>query len=310
MPYSHESISEYIDKLSLHKRNITTEANEAWGRCNFSLSEPEIIEDFVKTSGMGISHLNSTIAATFNASQKRFSLKFGGIFAHQRPYVQRLKPYTSDRKGTNPTEKCELADLALINIFLDKNRNVIYSSASLFQAKKDETVVKNLTQAFLYDYDEKFEYDSSAFASKTPCAHGQRELPRWDKNRSSALQYLLLSSSNPLATKVRQSPWVIDHKHDFGFFLYRMLTFSAGKSFKYNLRKIGKWSSIVYDLLTMAAGGMRGKARGSGDLDIVIERIMESNESSLNFQVNDQLGVSLLLAITQDTEIALDTIDS
>ena len=89
-----------------------------------------------------------------------------------------------------------------------------------------------------------------------------------------------------------------------------MLTFSAGKSFKYNLRKNGKWSSIVYDLLTMAAGGMGGKARNSGDLDIIIERIMESDESSLNFQVNDEFGVSLLIAITQDSEIAIDTIHS
>lgn len=310
MLHSYASICEFIDKLSLHKKVVTTEANEAWAKCNFALSEPEIIEDFVKASGVGISHLNNTIAATFNASQKRFSIKFGGIFAHQRPYIQRLKPYTSDRKGTNPSEKCELADLALINIFLDKNKKVIYSSASLFQAKKDETVIKNLTQAFLYDYDEKFEYDSSAFASKTPCAHGQREMPRWDKNRSSALQYLLLSSANPSATKVRQSPWIVDHKHDFGFFLYRMLTFSAGKPFKYSLRKNGKWSSIVFDLLSMAAGGMRGKARGSGELDIVIEQIMELNESPLNFQVNDHLGVSLLLAITQDTEISLDTINA
>jgi hypothetical protein len=306
MSYSHESISEYIDNISLHKGNITTEANEAWGRCNFALSEPKIIEDFVMKSGMGISHLNRMIATPFNASQKRFSLKFGGVFAHQRPYIQRLEPYISDRRGTNRTERCELADLALINIFLDKNKNVIYSSASLFQAKKDESIIKNLTQAFLYDYDEKFEYDSSAFASKTPCGHGKRELPRWDAGRSSALQYLLLRTANPFTTKVRQSPWIVDHNHGFGFFLYRMLTFSAGKSFKYSLRKNGKWSSIVYDLLTMAAGDMGGKARGSDDLKIIIERIIGGDDSSPVFQIDDRSGVSLLIAITQDTEVAID----
>ena len=300
----HVSVTEIIEALSSEKKLITTEANIAWGKCNFALSEPEIVKDFIMSSNIGIDYLNKTIANHFNKKNKRFNISFGGVFAHQRPYVKRLDPFKTGRPGTNPKEICELADLVLINVYLDANRNIIHSNASLFQAKKDEKKISNKTQELLYDYDHKFEYDALSFYEKTACGHGLRELPHWDRNRSTALQYLLLNSSNPLKTMVRQSPWPVDHKHEFGFYLYRMLTCSAGKPFSYALRSNGKWSSIIFDLLNMAAGIMRGKPRASGELDIIIDQVISADN---NKEINEiDIGIPLIISIVQDKEYQLE----
>jgi hypothetical protein len=128
-----------------------------------------------------------------------------------------------------------------------------------------------------------------------------RVLPAWDDDRSSAFQYLILPPAHPLP-KVRLSPWDVEHSHEFGFFLYRLLTLSAGKNYASCDAKNGAWSSIVNDMLRMAAGTMKGSDRGSPDLDTVVDYFNDFRDHQLYSYDNSPGGVPLVLAIMQDTD--------
>ena len=83
-----------------------------------------------------------------------------------------------------------------------------------------------------------------------------------------------------------------------------MLTCSAGKPFSYALRSNGKWSSIIFDLLNMAAGIMRGKPRASGELDIIIDQVISADN---NKEINEiDIGIPLIISIVQDKEYQLE----
>ncbi|WP_247842420.1 hypothetical protein [Pseudomonas sp. MWU12-3103b] len=131
---------ELIDVLSRYKKSIISEAGKAWANCNFLLSEPKLVKSFAMESGKGVHYLNSVLAGNFNSSQQRFVLKFAAVYTHQRPYVKRRRTNILARKGSNGSERCELADLGFLSVFVDSNKKVITSRASFFQAKKDESI--------------------------------------------------------------------------------------------------------------------------------------------------------------------------
>jgi hypothetical protein len=290
---------ELIDELANHKKNITTYAAEAWDKCDFSLSEPDLVKSFAMSSNQGVHYLNSTLAAVFNSSQNRFVLKFAAVFTHQRPYVKRLGSNVALRVGTNHTEQCELSDLGFFSVFVDCNKTVIASRSTFFQAKKDMRI-DNLTQKWLYDFDDGFEYKNTSFWERTDCASPGRIFPSWSEGRSTAFQYLLLLGTNHV--KVRLSPWKMDHAHSFGFFFYRLLTLGAGISYRPAESKNGGWSSIVNDALRMAVGDMAGKDRGSKDLDKFLDYFNDFRSHDKYFyKAQGAEGFPIIIAIMQDT---------
>ncbi|WP_148053353.1 hypothetical protein [Pseudomonas fluorescens] len=290
---------ELIEELSNYKLDITNYASEAWRRCDFSLSEPNLVKSFAMGSDKGVHYLNSTLAAVFNSAQNRFVMKFAAAFTHQRPYVKRLGSNVASHKGTNNTEQCELADLGFFSVFVDSSKQVIASRSTFFQAKKDDRI-DNLTQQWLYDFDGGFEYVHTSFWALTDCVSPNRDFPAWSEGRSTAFQYLLLLSNNQV--KVRLSPWKINHCHDFGFFFYRLLTLGAGISYRPAESKKGEWSSIVNDVLRMAGGHMAGKDRGSIDLDKVVDYFNDFRSHDKYFsEPPKEGGMPMVLAIIQDT---------
>ncbi|AQR69620.1 hypothetical protein BZG29_15745 [Janthinobacterium sp. LM6] len=293
----HHKISEAIEIIATHKNQIINHIDSAWGACDFSLSEPKIIKSFVMDKGKGVDYLNINLAKLINDSQSRFVVKFGGVYTHQRPYIVRTLGNSAKQKGTNPTEKCELADLLCLHVFVDSKKNVITSQASFFQAKKTETI-DNATQRWLYDLDDKFSYDASSFWENTSLGTDLRTMPSWEEQRSSAFQYLLLLNNKP---NVRLSPWSVDHKHKFSFFLYRLLTFSAGKTYDYADRCDGGWSSIVNDVLRMGGGAIKGKLRNSPNLDEIIDYFNDFRNHDKHVMDANGSGVPMLLSIVQDT---------
>ncbi|MFW9078904.1 hypothetical protein ACOI9X_06425 [Pseudomonas sp. P2757] len=291
---------ELIDALSCCKRSIIAEAGKAWANCNFSLAEPKLVKSFAMESGKGVHYLNSSLATNFNSSQNRFVLKFAAVYTHQRPYVERRPRNISLRKGSNRTERCELADLGFLSVFVDQNKKVITSRASFFQAKKDESI-DNETQQWLYDFDGGFEYKHSSFWELTDCATPSREFPAWSEGRSSAFQYLLLLSNTKI--KVRLSPWSMDHTHSFGFFFYRLLTMGAGIPYQSNESMSGGWSSIVSDVLRMGGGDMAGKHRGSIGLDKIVDYFNSFKSHDRYFYESAGAeGFPIIIAIMQDAQ--------
>lgn len=293
-----EVISDLIEELANHKASIIQHVNDAWSKCDFALSEPKIIASFIMDANKGVDYLNKNLAVPINMSQSRFVLKFGGVFTHQRPYVSREKSNCSKHSGTNPTESCELSDLLCMAVFVNKNKEVIASQASFFQAKKTEAI-DNETQRWLYDFDDQFEYKATTFWEETAPNKPGRMMPDWAEQRASAFQYLLLMNQSATA---RLSPWGVDHKHRFAFYLYRLMTFSAGKAYEYADCNAGGWSSIVDDMLKMGGLVMKGKPRNSPDLDELIDYFNDfRNIDTFSFE-HDKPGVPILLAILQDTQ--------
>lgn len=301
----HKVLSELVEQLASNKNMIIDETRNAWKICDFSQKEPDIIKSFVSDPGKGVDYLNNQIAAKFNISQSRFILKFGGVYAHQRPYVERSSVNHNIRVGTNPSESCELGNLLCIAVLVDDKKNVLASQASIFQAKvvdgTNDPKIDNQTQRWLYDFDDHFNYKSTSFWEGTAIKHATRQMPLWTDQRSSAFQYLLLHKSSK-KVDARLSPWNVEHKHEFAFYLYRLLTFSAGKAYEHSEHLGGGWSSIVNDVLRMGGGIMNGKARNSPDLDTIIDEFNNFRNHDV-FTVNNQMGgTSILVAIMQDSD--------
>ncbi|MGJ9416283.1 hypothetical protein ACHAC9_00750 [Massilia sp. CMS3.1] len=294
----HTLISDLIETLAQHKRPIINHVMNSWRGCDFTLSEPKLVKSYVMDKNAGVDYLNKNLAKSINGAQNRFVLKFGGVYAHQRPYIARNSTNVSTHPGTNISERCELADLLCITVFVDNKKNVISSQASFFQAKKDD-VLDNQTQRWFYDFDDQFDYAASSFWEKTAANTAGRSMPNWAEQRASAFQYLILNNGTATA---RLSPWNVNHKHLFGFFIYRLMTFSAGKSYDFNESASGGWSSVVNDVLRMGANKMSGKARNSPDLDELVDHFNDFLDHDVYFLEKNDPGVPIVIAIIQDTK--------
>ncbi|WP_129111394.1 MULTISPECIES: hypothetical protein [Burkholderia] len=292
-------LSDLIERIASQKKVITAGADQSWLKCDLSKSEPEIVKSFILGVDRGVHYLNEHVAKQFNKSQPEFVLKFAGVFSHQRPYVSRLSANYSAKAGSNSTEQCELSDMAFLAVLVDHAKTVLGARATFFQAKK-ESKIDNQTQRWLYDYDDKFDYKSTTFWEKTETGKPGRALPAWDEERSSAFQYLILPPGRPEPT-ARLSPWNVDHSHSFGFFLYRLLTFSGGKNYVSGEAANGAWSSIVNDMLRMGKGAMKGANRGSPDLDTIVEYFNDFQDHEIYSYDGSPVGIPFVLAIMQDT---------
>ncbi|MCW0090578.1 hypothetical protein QOU69_14485 [Burkholderia pseudomallei] len=292
-------LSDLIERIALQKKVITDGADQAWLKCDLNKSEPEIVKSFILDVDRGVHYLNECVSNKFNASQSEFVLKFAGVFSHQRPYVSRLRTNYSAKAGSNLTEQCELSDMAFLAVLVDHAKTVLGARATFFQAKK-ENKIDNQTQRWLYDYDDKFDYKSTAFWERTETGKPGRTLPDWDEERSSAFQYLILPPGQPKPT-VRLSPWSVNHPHSFGFFLYRLLAFSDGKNYVSGDAANGAWSSIVNDMLRMGKGAMKGVNRGSQDLDTIVDYFNDFRGHEIYSYEGSPDGIPFVLAIMQDT---------
>jgi len=295
---THHLISDLIETLAAHKSTVVGEVKASWARCDFSLSEPQLVQSYVRDRNAGVDYLNKTLASTINAAQPRFVVKFGGVNAHQRPYVARNSANVATHAGSNPTEQCELADLLCVTVFVDSKKDMIATQAAFFQAKKDDAI-DNQTQRWLYDFDNEFDYAASSFWEKTLSNNPARRMPEWNEQRTSAFQYLILKKDKVTA---RLSPWSVEHQHNFEFFMYRLMTFSAGKSYHVNDAASGSWSSIVNDVLRMGFNKMGGKARNSPGLDELVDYFNDFLDHDVYFLERNDPGIPIILAIIQDTK--------
>ncbi len=124
-------------KLVISKRDlILSEACLSWLNINFNQSEPYIIQQYLNE---GTKYLNEHIAQQL--STWGFVVKFGGVFVHQNPIINRL----SECKGN---KRCELGDLLTVFLFVDKNKNLLFQSAFISQAKKRIKWIINVKYAF------------------------------------------------------------------------------------------------------------------------------------------------------------------
>lgn len=273
----------------------------SWLPIDFMQPEPKVVHDYLLKKDVGVDFLNQNFCANFKKRYPRFSMKFSSIFIHQRPYVLRTATTSPNPK------KCELGDICLIYVFVDKVKTVRWASASLFQAKK-RWILDSLDQQLLYDSSPGYAYTAKSFSQRTFNKLPNRLFPTVTSGRGSALKYLVLPPNR--RPSVRMAPSARGLCQPWGATVARMLLWNGGLRFSPGQPTTDNWSSILDDLIRMGrkvipAGKSKVDRSNKSELDEIIDTFnhFESYEKYSEDGGEDSVGVPIMLAIVQDTEL-------
>ena len=224
---------------------------DSWNGINRA-NEVNAIREYITGKGHGLSYLNATVAPRLSSGL--FDVKFAGVFCHKKPIVQR----TASAKAANPSKPlgCELGDLLVAFVLLDRDDQLHYYASSLFQAKAKEHL-DNKTQRLLYDIDASF------ILPKSLGGYG-RDFPIRAAQRARALRYLLMGPRrNDHDIGARRSPWPSGSSVRWGDFAHRLM--QAREGLVATPQATGApWDVINHDLLLMASNVPGNKSpRGS-----------------------------------------------
>jgi len=255
-------LRDFIKEVKGFSELIKVESLNSWKCIDKSQSEPDIIRDYLTMSGVGVDYLNNKIARVIT-EKTNYEMKFASIFCHQKPRVERTEDNIKNCKGDNKTEKCELGDLAIIFLLLDKNKKVQFSNALILQAKKGAKI-NNKTQQCLYENDDSFLFPK--YFEQRKC-----QLPKYEENRTKALAYLFI---NPCDVSVCQIPEKFKLIFSWSFIFQKILTNDFGKEFKFSEKNfLNDWDKLISSLIIKLSdtNNIRGNRRVNG-LDILLNR--------------------------------------
>ena len=147
---------------------------------DFNKKEQDIIFDYLIK---GIRYLNIQVAPLL--STDGFVTKFSGVFVHSKPLVH-PKPAADTFNNS-----CEIGDLLVLYVLLNKQKRLVHQRAFISQAKKINRM-DNKCQHYLYEIAKEFQYARGA------CTYNRerRTLPRIHY-RHNAFNYLLLEPEFP-----------------------------------------------------------------------------------------------------------------
>lgn len=182
-------LKEFIHTVKKYSDLIKAESINSWSQINKAQKEPDIIFDYLTEPNKGVDYLNSKIASKITANTN-YEMKFASIYCHQKPRVERTDDNIQKCVGNNKTERCELGDLIIHFLFLDKDKKVQFSNAVILQAKVGNKP-DNQTQQCLYEND-----DSLIFPKYFGTENAFCELPKYDHCRTKALAYIIYSGRN------------------------------------------------------------------------------------------------------------------
>ena len=239
------------------KNNFRREYENSWAGINRSL-EVNAISSYLLDSGVGIDHLNKTVAPA--VSNATYDFKFAGLFCHQKPRVRRTAVSIANCAGDTPS--CEIGDLYVVFVLLDTAGVCIYASSALFQAKL-EPKLDSKSQRCLYDCDATFEVPSYLERRIVP-PHKLREMPLASEGRSRGLRYLILNPKDPVTdVRSRFSPWNNNYQQRWSTFLDGLVSGTDGIAISTG-SSVTRWDVISDDLLHVGVvSASAGKARGT-----------------------------------------------
>lgn len=268
-------------------KDIIYHTQQSWHVVNFNQPEPNIIFDYLQE---GVIYLNQNVSPIL--STRGFIIKFAGVFIHQKPIVTPIS-YKNISNGN-----CEVGDLLTLFLMLDRNKKVLYQSAFISQAKK-ENRLDNRCQRFLYEESYEFEY------LKGGCTHnGSRRILPKIQHRHLGMNYLILDESysftNPF---IKLIPFNNSIKFLWGETIFLMLSKLYGLMFRKTEPTNGKgWSRIIWDLINCTGrAAFRGQSRGSF-LRNFLNRFNQDDEYFFQSE-SPEGGTSILFIIAQDEEV-------
>lgn len=249
-------LKEFIHTVKKYSDLIKAESINSWSQINKAQKEPDIIFDYLTEPNKGVDYLNSKIASKITANTN-YEMKFASIYCHQKPRVERTDDNIQKCVGNNKTERCELGDLIIHFLFLDKDKKVQFSNAVILQAKVGNKP-DNQTQQCLYEND-----DSLIFPKYFGTENEFCELPKYDHCRTKALAYLFIQEE----ISVGQIPFENGLVFPWAFLFQRILTNDFGKEYSYSDSKFSNdWDKLISKVIFNLSDSklLKGKKRVSG----------------------------------------------
>lgn len=292
-------IDDYVKMISNYSKLIQIEGRNSWRNIDFTNNEPEIIEDYLLTANKGVDYLNRNVAQIIT-SETKYEVKFASVFCHQKPRITRTVNSINKCKGG--TKGCELGDLMTIFVLLDRNKNIVHSTAKIMQAKKKD-VLDSESQKCLYESDLDFIVPKNMIKYSS-CSDSLRLLPTYNDDRDKALSYLILNSGNVINKEIPNSS---NLSYDWSYHLQLMMEFKTGKKFSIPTEALqNDWDCIIHDLINIGTGvNPSSKNRGNGFSELIdsFNYFFFYPEYKLEF---DFQGISTMLIICKDTERAYE----
>jgi hypothetical protein len=306
---SRQRISDFQQLVNTKSVEIRQEGDAAWAPINLNQTEPRIVYSFLSGTSGGVGHLNRTLAPLLSVNAR--TVKFAGIFLHQKPIVKGLR--ATGKSSITVGRACELGDLHLLFLYVSKNKSLCQCRSTIFQAKlKPSTngpVISHPDQRRLYDKCPGFRYE-------TVLAGEERNLPWGRAERERALQYLFIGQ-RPVQTRLIPSDQGQGAFFDFGELIFRFLSDSTGFGVTTKPSKGKNWSRIVWDQIDNVAKTQFGHY---GDRNAALQKLLNrfnSFDDPKEFFCGDgpdgpigqeaanqpSGGVPLLMVIVSDKEL-------
>ena len=282
--------SEFVNYYASTCSNATTRRliDASWEGIDRS-DEISALKDYMFSNAKGIHFLNANLSPRVN--NKRFHLKFAGVFCHKKPTIQRSAASKQNYPGNTPG--CELGDLLTIFVLLDANDKLHHLTGSLFQAKVHQKL-DSVSQRRLYDCDGDYILPANLGGHT-------RSLPTYAEGRARALRYLILNPDRPNTfVSCRHTPWDADYQPRWSTYLDALLAGSEGLTARtHNMVKNSSWSTLVDDLLSVAAKVPSRKPPRGTDVAVQIATGQFNDFSAHDIwnAESQEPGVSVLMAI-------------
>jgi len=288
-------ISNYVKMISNYSDLIRQEGIRSWNNIDFSQSEPEIIKEYLLSAGKGVDYLNHNVSKIIT-SQTKYELKFASVFCHQKPRVIRTPQSKTNCIGS--TDSCELGDLMTIFLLLDRNKNLVCSTAKIMQAKKFDNLDSE-SQKCLYESDLEFEMPNNVVNVSTNNS-SLRELPDYSENRNMALSYLILNDGHPYNKEI---PSVSNLHYGWNHHLELMMELKTGKKFTHPIDSddIGG-NCIINDLLNLGVGKVQSSIKRGYGLDFFINAFNYYYYYPEYWIENEDAGIPKMIIICKDTQ--------
>lgn len=292
-------ISNYVNMISKYSDLILREASNSWNNIDFSKPEPEIIKEYLLSAGKGVDYLNHNVSKIIT-NQTEYELKFASVFCHQKPRV--VRTFNSRKNCIGSTDSCELGDLMIVFLLLDKNKNVVCSTAKIMQAKKQDNLDSE-SQKCLYESDLDFNMPNNVVKVSSN-DFALRKLPNYSERRNMGLSYLILNGGNPYNKEI---PSASNLHYGWNYHLELMMELKTGKKFVNPIDKedIG-WNCIISDLLNIGTGKVKSSIDRGYGLDFFINAFNYYYYYPEYKIENEETGIPKIIIICKNTERSID----
>ena len=286
-------LDKFIHTIKNYSDLIKTESVNSWRHIDKTQKEPDIILEYLTEANKGVDYLNDKIASKITANTI-YEMKFASIYCHQKPRIERTDNNIKKCIGSNKTERCELGDLIIQFILLNKDKKVQFSNAVILQAKIGNKP-DNQTQQCLYENDDRLIFPKYFGTENAIC-----EFPKYEDNRAKALAYMFIQED----INIGQIPIENNLVFSWAFIIQRLMTNDFGKEFDYSeTNYTNEWDKLISKVTSNLSNSKlrKGKKRVNG-LDNLLNKFNYYYYYPEYKLTTDNEGIPTIMIIVKNKE--------